>query len=117
MEFSGILRLQKNGGFRLALGFYALYTNWHCPPRAVITKTDRVFMCLEKRLIEKAIDLSLDGPAEIIDRIYWINEKKKIAFDVSQMNNARCLVFPYTIIYSADLAKMKKGDLRWPIER
>jgi len=118
MEVSELLRLQKSDVFKLAECFYTRYENWHCPPRrGIITSTKKSFVCLDRLSIIKATSLFVLKPVIIDEGIFWINEIKKIAFQVSDMLYKRSLVFPDIIIDSVNMSTMKEGDLSWPFDQ
>ncbi len=81
MKSSELLALLNLDGWRIDEGYYIVlkHTCWGTFP-ALISKTGKDFVCLNKEVVKKAISLLTDRPYTADKHLILINENEKIAF-------------------------------------
>ncbi len=117
MKFSEVLALSSLKGFRIVEVYYLRLKIKFGPEMdlpAIIIKTGKFFVCLNKETIVKALSVLSRREFEIRKIPCLVNEKKRIAFSLWCYDSAfRKEMDPFSLLTSKDLKKIKFGDLEW----
>jgi hypothetical protein len=128
MKSSELIALSDQSGWRISEGYYIQLKHGLMGTfPAIISKTGNDFVCLTQEDVTKVVSLLPKRPYEATNTLFYINEKEKIAFILSDLGEKWRLNSyeknceyrenyeskSVVLLTKEDVEKMKSGDLKW----